>query len=212
MVITVLNPIEDDVIFKSRYKRSHYGMDWPWPIWKRMIQDEVCQQQCEPRSLRRVGWWGKNWAMPLGAPKNGDLADCRGPSGCVLRRVLVELMLNIGLKGVLFGRTLPSWWKGRCQKTDGSDGKWKAPQMILDRFLIRTSSPITKTSLNKRLWSRAPIRSGPQLDKKAETIEKKTRENINSYSELRVAKVSRSWAASHKASSSSPQSNQVWDW
>ena len=38
----------------------------------------------------------------------GDLADCRGSSGCVLRRVLVELMLNIGLKGVLFGRTLPS--------------------------------------------------------------------------------------------------------
>ena len=165
-------------------------MDWPWPIWKRMIQDEVCQQQhCEPRSLRRVGWWGKNWAMPLGAPKNGGSGRLqnRGSSGCVLRRVLVELMLNIGLKGVLFGWTLPSWWKGRCQKTDGSDGKWKAPQMILDRFLffkIRTSSPITKTSLNKSLWSRAPIRSGPQLDKKAETIKKKqgkTMENINSY-------------------------------
>ena len=40
--------------------------------------------------------------------KMGDLADCRGSSGCVLRRVLVELMLNIGLKGILFGRTLPS--------------------------------------------------------------------------------------------------------
>ena len=144
---------------ENDYKHSHYGMDWPWPIWKRMIQDEVCQQQhCEPRSLRRVGWWGKNWAMPLGAPKNGDLADCRtgGLPAVFCGGFLWELMLNIGLKGVLFGRTLPSWWKGRCQKTDGSDGKRKAPQMILDKFLIRTSSP-------RCHWTKA-FDPGPQFE------------------------------------------------
>ena len=147
-------------------------MDWPWPIWKRMIQDEVCQQQhCEPRSLRRVGWWGKNWAMPLGAPKNGDLADCR----------------TGGLPAVFCGGFFWSWWKGRCQKiaafgspssmTDGSDGKWKAPHMILDRFWIRThqdvieQKPLIQGLLPLWIW-RLVLWSGPQLDKKAETIEK----------------------------------------
>ena len=59
----------------------------------------------------------------------GDLADCRGSSGCVLRRVLLKLMERALSKDCSLFKPSPSM-------TDGSDGKWKAPQMILDRFLI----------------------------------------------------------------------------
>ena len=125
---------------------------------------------------------------------------------------------------------MPSWWKGRCQKTAAfgslssmTDGKRKAPQMILDDFgweHIRTNSP-------RRHWTKtfdpgpaiAVNGSGgwffeavPNKIRNQKPSTKRQGRTKSSYPELRVAKVSPLWAASYKASSSLPQSTQVWDW